>query len=68
MLKCTSVDISCVQDTAFRRQSISVISVKAAEYKLFLIGNENGLGGVGIFFAKNQMDKVTDFSKVLSLG
>ena len=37
-----------------------MISRKAAEYKQFWIGNENGLGEVGIFLVKTWVDKVID--------
>ena len=44
MLESSSVDICCVQDIAFRRKSVRIMSGKAAEYKLLLIENEKDLG------------------------
>ena len=44
--------------------SLRVISGKAAEYKQFRIGNEKGLGGIGIFLTKKWVDKVTNISSV----
>ena len=41
-----------------------MISGKVAKYKLFWIGNENVLGGVGIFFAKKWLDKVIGINQV----
>ena len=43
MLKHRSLDIFCVQETRFRGKSVRMISGKAAEYKLFWIGNGKGL-------------------------
>ena len=40
MLERRSVDVCCVQETRFRGMSLRMISGKAAEYKLFWIGNE----------------------------
>ena len=37
-----------------------MISLKAAEYKLFWIGNEKRLGRVEIFLAQRRVDKVFD--------
>ena len=38
-----------VLETRFRAKSVRMISGKAAEYKLFLIGNEKGYGfGYGL--------------------
>ena len=41
-----------------------MISEKAVNYKLFLIGNEKGLRGLGIFTAKKKLDKVIDTSRI----
>ena len=51
MLERRSVDSCCVQETKFLEKSVRMISRKVAEYKLFRIGNEKGLG-VGIFLVK----------------
>ena len=37
--------------------------LKAAQYKLVMIGNEKGLGRVGIFLAKKWVDQI-DISRV----
>ena len=63
MLESSSVDICCVQDITFRRKSVRIMSGKAAEYKLLLIGNEKDLGGVRIFLFKKWVDKIIDVSK-----
>ena len=47
-----SVDVCCVQETRSRKKSVRMISEKTAEYKLFWIGNEKGVGGVGTLLAK----------------
>lgn len=39
-------------------------SGKAVDYKLFQIGNEKDLGGVGVFLAKKWVHKVIDISSV----
>ena len=57
-LKIRTVDISCVQDTWFSGNSVRLISGKAAECKLFWMGNKKGLGGEGIFLAKRWVDTV----------
>ena len=62
MLESSSVDICCVQDITFRRKSVRIMSGKAAEYKLLLIGNEKDLG-VRIFLSKKWVDKIIDVSK-----
>ena len=41
-----------------------MISGKAAGYKLFWIGNEKGLGRVGIFLAKKWVGKIIDVNRV----
>lgn len=41
-----------------------MISEKAVNYKLFRIGNEKGLRGLGIFTAKKKLDKVIDTSRI----
>ena len=46
MLKRKSVDICCVLETRFRGTSVRMISGKAAEFELFWVGNEKGLGRV----------------------
>ena len=33
-----------------------MVSGKAAEYKVFWIGNEKGLGGIGLSLAKKLVD------------
>ena len=48
----------------FRGKSVTMISGKAAKYKLFWIGNKKGLGGYCIFLAYKWVDKVTDISRV----
>ena len=35
-----------------------MINRKASKYKLFWVGNEKGLGGVGIFLVKKWIGKV----------
>ena len=64
MLDHRSVGICCVKGARFRGKSVTMISGKAVEYKLFCIGNEKGLKGVWIFLAKKWVDKVTDVSRV----
>ena len=49
ILECRLVDICCALENRFRRKSVRMISYRAAEYKLFWIRNEKGLGGAGIF-------------------
>ena len=49
MLEQRSVEICYIPETRFRGNSVKMTSEKAAEYKLFWIENENGLGRVGIF-------------------
>ena len=64
MLELRSLDICCVQETRFRGKSVRMISGKAGENKLFHMGNEKGLGGVGSFLAKRWEDKIIDVSRV----
>ena len=64
MLGWRSVKTYCVQEIRFRGKSVRMISGKVAKYKLFWIGNENVLGGVGIFFAKKWLDKVIGINQV----
>ena len=59
-----SVDICCLLETRFREKSVRIISGKSAQYKLFWTGNGKGLGEVGIFLAKKQVDKVINISRV----
>lgn len=64
ILSCRSVDTSCVQKTRYRGKSVGMISGKATKYKLFWIGNEKFLGGIGIFLIWKWVHKVSDISKV----
>lgn len=64
MLERRSVEICCVHQTRFRGKSLRMISEKAVNYKLFRIGNEKGLRGLGIFTAKKKLDKVIDTSRI----
>ena len=64
MLGRRSAEIYCVQETRFRGNSVRMINGKAAKYKLFWIGNENDLEGVGIFFVTKWIDKVIDIIQV----
>ena len=58
------VDICCLLETRLRGKSMRIISGKTAQYKLLWIGNEKGLGEVGIFLAKKWADKVINISRV----
>ena len=60
MLERRLLDIYCEQRNIFRGKPIGLISWKAAEYKLFWIGNENYLREVRIFLARKSVDKVFD--------
>ena len=53
MLERKSVDVCCVQDTKFRGKWVRMISGKAAEYKLFWIGNDNGSGRSSSFLGQD---------------
>ena len=64
ILERRSVGICSVQENKFRGKSVRMISGKAAEYKLLWIGNEKGLGGVGIFLVKKWFDKIIYISSV----
>ena len=63
MLERRSLDICFVQETRFRGKSVKMISGNAAQYKLFWIENEMGLG-VRILLTKICVDKVNDISRV----
>ena len=63
-LRGRSVEICSVQETRFKEKSFRIISKKAAEYKLYKIGNEKRLGGVQIVLAKKWVDKVIDICRV----
>ena len=60
MLERRLLDIYCEQRNIYRGKPIGLISWKAAEYKLFWIGNEKYLREVGIFLARKSVDKVFD--------
>lgn len=57
MLERRLLDIYCEQRNIFRGKPIGLISWKAAEYKLFWIGNEKYLREVGIFLARKSVVK-----------
>lgn len=52
MLKQGSVDNCCLQEVWFKGRSVRMIGGKEVEHKLFWIGNEKELEGVGIFLPK----------------
>ena len=61
MLERRLLDIYCEQRNIFRGKSIGLISWKAAEYKLFWIGNEKYQREVGI----KVIDIVIEYEKIL---
>ena len=63
MLERRCVDICYVQETTFRGNLIGTVSGKA-EYKIFWIRNEKGLGAVEILLPKKWVNKVIDISRV----
>ena len=50
--------------TRSKGKSVRMISPKAAQYKFFWIGKENGLEGVCIFLAEKWVDEVVDTRRV----
>ena len=42
------VDVCCVQEVRWRRTSARLTTGKNSEYKMYWVGNNLGLGGVGI--------------------
>ena len=63
MLECLTVHICCVHETRFWKNSVRIINGKAAEYKLFCVGNGKALEGVGILLTTKWENKVVDISR-----
>lgn len=58
------VDVCCVQEVRWRGASARLITGKDSEYKMFWIGKNTGLGGVGLLVARKWIDKIIDVKRV----
>ena len=64
MLSRRNVGICCVQETRWRGGSARMLVGKNSSYKMFWIGNDEGIGGVGILVAEKWVDRVFEVKRV----
>ena len=58
------VDICCVQEVRWRGASTRLITGKSCQYKMFWVGNNTGLGGVGILVHQKWIESIVDVKRV----
>jgi len=57
------VDVACIQETRWKGSGYKFCGVKGTRYKLFWMGGEEKLDGVGIFVAQKWVDSVLSVTK-----
>ena len=58
------VDVCCIQETRYRGGNCCTIKGKDTRYKLYWSGNNKGTAGVGVFVAKEWIEKVFEVQRV----
>ena len=58
------MDVCCIQETIFRVGNCRRIKGKDTRYKLYLSVNDNGTAGVGVFVAKEWIEKVLEVQRI----
>ena len=64
MVSKRKLDFCCVQETRWKGEGARLLSGEGIRYKLFWKESERGMGGVGIFAAKQYIDKVVEVRRV----
>ena len=54
------VDICCLRDVKWRGQRTGFVCIKNRRNKLWASGNNDGIGGFGIFLKKESCEKVLE--------
>ena len=63
-LSCRKVDVCCIQESIFSGGNCRTIKGKDTRYKLYWSVNDKGIAGVGVFVAKEWMEKVFKVQRV----
>ena len=63
-LPCKKVDVCCIQETIFSGGNCRTIKGKDTRYKLYWSVNDKGIAGVGVFVAKEWIEKVFELQRV----
>ena len=58
------VDVCCVQEHRWRGESARMITGRDSRYKFYWIGNQTGIGGVGILVREKWVENVMDVMRV----
>ena len=58
------VDVCCVQEIRWRGASTRLITGKSCQYKMFWVGNNRGVGGVGILVHQKWIESIVDVKRV----
>ena len=62
------VDICCIQETIYCGGNCRTIKGKDTRYKLFWSGNNKGTAGIGVFMAKEWIEKVFEVQSYTSFN
>ena len=63
-LSCRKVEVCCIQETIFNGGNCRTIKGKDTRYKLYWSVNNKGTAGVGVFVAKEWIEKAFEVQKV----
>ena len=63
-LSCRKVDVCCIQETIFSGGNYRTIKGKDTRYKLYWSVNNKGTAGVGMFVAKEWIEKAFEVQRV----
>ena len=58
------VDICSLQEVSWRGASARLVEGKDSRFKLFWVGNDKGMGGVGILLAEKWVEAIFDIKHV----
>ena len=53
-----NIDICCLQEVRWRCTGTRLVTGKVTQYKLFWVGNKEGISGMGALIAEKWIDKV----------
>ena len=67
MLEQRRVDVCCVQETRWKGASVRLLTGKQHRYTLSWVGNNEGVGGVGILLAEKWIGKVIEVVRVCDI-
>ena len=63
-LSCRKLDVCCTQETIFSGGNCFTFKGKDTRYKLYWFVNDKGIAGVGVFVAREWIEKVFEVQRV----